>query len=192
MNKFKFFREGLKNWRTTGTITPSSKHLCRRMVQHVDFESAKVIVELGAGNGVITKHILKNMSPNTILLCFEVNERFYEHLNQIEDPRLHVILDSAENIGKHLNNHGLKEIDYILSAIPFVSLPQELSRRIITVCRDYLRYDGLFIQFHYSLLVKKLYQSIFGNVNVHWAPINVPPAFVLVSRKDSIISPKGL
>ena len=59
MNSMKFLREGIKNLRTVGTLTRSSKFVCREMVNQVDFSKVKNVVELGAGDGVITKHIFK-------------------------------------------------------------------------------------------------------------------------------------
>ena len=77
----------------------------------------------------------------------------------------------------------MEEVDYFISAIPFVALPKELGYSIVRACHKRLRQSGLYIQLHYSLLAKSLYESIFGNVDVNFVPLNVPPAFVLVSEK---------
>lgn len=183
LSTIEFFKESIKNLKTVGTLTRSSKYLCKGMIKHVNFEEANVIVELGAGDGVITKHILNSMKPDAILLTFEVNERFCKKLRKIEDKRCIVIEDSAENISRYLKQVNAKHIDYIVSAIPFVALPDELGYSIISECKKYMKYGGLFIQMHYSLLAKKLYDNVFGNVDVNFVPINVPPAFVLVSEK---------
>jgi phospholipid N-methyltransferase len=183
MGNLHFFRESLKNIRTTGTITRSSKSLCKHMIKYVNFNEAKVLVELGAGDGVITKHILNKMKADTKLLSFEVNAEFCKRLRAINDPRLIIIEDSAENLEKYLLEHKLKEVDAVISAIPFVSLPDELGLSIIGECERFLKIGGKFTQMHYSLLAKKLYQKVFGNVNVHFVPINIPPAFVLVCEK---------
>lgn len=183
MTKIEFFKESVKNIKTIGSIARSSKYLCQGMIKHVDFDNAKVIVELGAGDGVITEHILAAMKPDTKLLSFEVNELFCIKLRKIDDPRLIVVEDTAENVEKYLKEIGATEIDYVVSAIPFVSLPDELGYSIISKCKNLLKNGGLFIQVHYSLLAKKLYTNIFGNVNINFVAINIPPAFVLVSEK---------
>ena len=183
MGNIEFLKESLKNIRTTGTITRSSKTLCKRMIKYADFKDAKVLVELGAGDGVITKHILKKMEKDTKLLCFEVNPEFCKLLRSINDPRLLVVEDSAENLEKYLKLHDFKEVDAVISAIPFVSLPDELGLSIIGECARFLKKGGFFTQMHYSLLAKKLYQKVFGNVGVHFVPMNIPPAFVLVCEK---------
>jgi phospholipid N-methyltransferase len=178
-----FFREGLKNLGTVGTITRSSPFLCRKVADMVDFDAARTIVELGAGDGVITRHILSRLHPDGKLLAFEVLPQLCARLHQIDDPRLVVIEDSAEHISRYLQEEGLQQVDYIVSAIPFVMLPDELGIRILSACKSVLRPGGLFVQVHYSLLAKKLYEGVFGNVRVAWTPWNIPPAFVLVSER---------
>ena len=65
--KFNFFKEAVKNYKTSGTIIPSSRYLANKMLNEIDFTTAEVIVELGPGNGAITHHIL-NKIPLTILI----------------------------------------------------------------------------------------------------------------------------
>ncbi|GIS50844.1 MAG: hypothetical protein Ct9H90mP25_2780 [Gammaproteobacteria bacterium] len=44
----------LKNFKTTGTITPSSKKLVERLLAPIDFSETLLIAELGPGNGCFT------------------------------------------------------------------------------------------------------------------------------------------
>lgn len=183
MGTIEFFKEGFKNIKTVGTITRSSKFVCKEMVSHVDFSTAKVVVELGAGDGVITKHILRAMSEDAVLLCFEVNPAFCKQIRKIKDKRLIVVEDTAELLPKYLKENNLGEVDAVISAIPFVALPEELSYKIVGICKDNMKKSGKYIQIHYSLLTKKMYKKVFGNVDVNFVPINIPPAFILVSEK---------
>lgn len=183
MNRIKFLREGMKNMKTVGTVTRSSRYLCRSMVKQADFSEAKVLVELGAGDGVLTKHILSSMRPDARLLAFEVQSSFCDVLRRIDDDRLVVVEDSAEKIGEYLRENGVEKADHILSAIPFVLLPKEAARAIITASRDHLCNSGRFIQVHYSLILKSLYEDIFPRVDVNFVPINLPPAFVISCGK---------
>ena len=176
LNHIEFFKESVKNLKTVGTITRSSDFLCKRMIKHVDFENAQTIVELGAGDGVITKHILNSMKKDSSLIVFEVNSAFCEELRKIDDDRLTVVEDSAENVEQYVES----KVDYFISAIPFVMLPKKLAVSILNVCKNTLSSQGKFIQVHYSLVIKKMYQKIFGDVKVNFVPLNLPPAFVLV------------
>mgnify|MGYP001794994060 FL=1 len=54
-------RQQLRTLKTTAAITPSSPFVANRICRYIDFEKAEVLVEHGAGNGAITKYILKRM-----------------------------------------------------------------------------------------------------------------------------------
>ncbi len=185
MDKLDFIVEGIRNLKTVGSVTPSSKYLCRAMIEPIDFAKAKVIVELGPGNGVITSYILEAMQADSKLFAFEVNDSFCELLSQKygHDTRFHLIAASAENIEQHLSEHNHDQADYVISAIPFTILPDEIAKTIIRESKRILKPGGLFIQFHYSLFAKKMYQEIFDEVKVDFVPLNFPPAFVLECKK---------
>jgi phospholipid N-methyltransferase len=182
-NTIHFLKEGLKNLRTVGTLTRSSKYLCQLIVDQIDFQQAQVIIELGAGDGVITKFILRNMKPDARLFVFELNDKFCRQLRDIHDERLVVIEESAEFQQEFLRSHGYDKVDFVVSAIPFVVLPNALARKIVTTSKTLLKSGGQFIQVHYSLALKNFYNEMFGNVAVKWEPLNVPPAFILTCEK---------
>ncbi len=185
MSTLSFLKEGLKNLRTTGTITRSSPALCRAAIAAIDFQQVKVIVELGAGDGVITRHILQHLAPDGVVIAFEVAKDLCEDMRAIGDPRLIVAEDSAEHIARYLEAAGYKQADAIVSAIPFAVLPPELGKRIVAAARDCLRLGGRFHQIHYSLKTRNYYKEAFGKVLTRWVPWNLPPAFVLYCVKES-------
>ncbi len=164
--------------KTSATITRSSKFVCKKMIQYVDFEHADLIIELGAGDGVITEHILEAMGPNTKLMAFEILDSFCEKLHEIDDDRLIVINDTAENLGKYLEQYGFSQIHDVVSAIPFVALPKDLSKRILKKVKQYIRPGGSYSQLHYSTLAKNIYEEVFGKVETEFVPLNIPPAFL--------------
>ena len=183
MGAIDFLAESLRNLKTVGTVTRSSPSLCKRAIGPVDFGTARNLVELGAGDGVITKHILAAMHPEARLLAFEVNPRFCTQLRALDDDRLVVIEDSAERLPQYLAQHQIKTLDAVVSAIPFVSLPRQLAHSIVGLCRDALRKGAPFCQVHYSLVMKKVYAGIFGNATARFVPLNLPPAWVVTSVK---------
>ena len=183
MGPISFFRESIRDIKTIGTITRSSQSLCRGAIKPIDFGAARFLVELGAGDGVITEHILAGMHPDAKLLSFEVNPKFCKKLRELKDERLIIVEDTAEKLPEYLAKNGFGEVDSVVSAIPFVSLPKSLADTIVSLCRDALRVGAPFSQVHYSLVRKKVYQGIFGNVKIDFVPLNIPPAFVLTSRK---------
>ncbi len=186
MRNLTFLKESLANFRSVGSVTRSSKFLCKAMIEPIDFHRNKIIVELGPGDGVITEFILKSLAEDGILIVFEINEAFCEKLKTIDDSRLVVVNDSAHLLQDYMKKLELDHIDAIVSALPFVVLPEELSNSILKTCFDSLRRGGLFIQMHYSLLRKRWYEKMFGKLVVNFVPINFPPAFVFVCRKGAV------
>jgi phospholipid N-methyltransferase len=184
MSPFEFLKESFKNIRTTGAVARSSKYLVREMMRPIDFTTAKIIVELGAGDGVLTVDLLQRMSLDTVLLCFEINPEFCKILRgAIDDPRFILIEDSAEHLETYLTQYGFSSADYIVSAIPFIALPTDLVHRIVQTAHKALKQNGLYIQFHYSSRIQKMYLKFFGNVTIEFVPLNIPPAFVMICRK---------
>jgi phospholipid N-methyltransferase len=184
MSHLSFLKESFRSIRTTGAVMRSSRWLVREMLQPINFDKAKVVVELGAGSGAFTEELLSRMLPDAHLLSFEINPEFCKILRgSISDPRFILIEDSAAALPEHLKKLGFGQADYIISGIPFVTLPTEIVHQIVTAAHKSLKSNGLFIQFHYSSLIQKMYQQFFGNVEVKLVPLNIPPAFVMVCRK---------
>jgi phospholipid N-methyltransferase len=185
MNHLSFLKESFRSIRTTGAVMRSSRWLVREMMLPIDFEKAHVVVELGAGSGAFTEELLSRMPSDSHLLSFEINPEFCKILRgTITDPRFILIEDSAAALPEHLKKQGFGQADYIISGIPFVTLPTELVHQIVSASYKSLKINGLFIQFHYSSLIQKMYQQFFGNVTVKLVPLNIPPAFVMICRKN--------
>lgn len=182
--KFNFFREAIKNYKTSGTIVPSSRFLAKKMVEKIDFSNADIIVELGPGNGAITEHILKKIGRNTTLICFEINDAFFSELQKIEHPQLILLNASAENINEELLKLGVTYANHIISSLPLTIIPNEISTEILKASHKVLKTNGLFMQYQYSLTYLSKLKSVFGKgVSLHFEPINFPPAFVYACKK---------
>lgn len=176
----------MRNLRSTGSVAPSSRFLCRAIVEKIDPARAEVVVELGPGDGVITRYILERLKPEARLVIFEINEVFVEKIKAgFNDPRLTVIHDSAENMETHFKHLGITQVSYFVSGIPFVMLPEALTEAITRECLRFLTLHGKFIQFHYSPLLLRFYKKVFGNATFEVVPLNIPPALVVSCEKKA-------
>ncbi|CAL2079938.1 class I SAM-dependent methyltransferase [Tenacibaculum sp. 190524A02b] len=181
---FNFFREAVKNYKTSGTLVPSSKYLAKRMLNYIDFKTAKVIVELGPGDGAITKNILKKIQPQTLLICFEINDAFLKELKKINHPQLILVKQSAEDIENQLKKLGLTNADYIVSSLPLSIIPKKISSSILLNSYKVLSNNGLFIQYQYTLSYFKKLKEVFGeHIVLDFETLNFPPAFVYKCAK---------
>lgn len=75
-----FFLEAIKDIKTIGSITGSSKQLIEKMIKPIPFENKLQIVEFGAGDGCITRAIQSKLSIGSHLKSFELNESLYQRL----------------------------------------------------------------------------------------------------------------
>lgn len=191
MDNLDVFLESVKNLKTVGTVAFSSKFLVKKMVAPINYRNARCIVELGTGNACITKGLLQKMNPQTQLFSFEINAKFYEMVKgQLNDRRLHLINDSAENLGTYIRQAGFEKADCIVSSLPLVSLPKEIEYNIVKAIIENLTPEGMFIQYSYSTVQLKKFETLFGehNVKLKFAALNFPPAFVYICRNTEQLS----
>src|ERR1700683_5710412 len=118
-----FLIESIRSFSTTASVLPSSKHLASARLRPIDFERARVIVELGAGTGAVTLEFLQRMRPDTRLYALDINARFIEFLREtISDPRLVPLVGAAEDLGEILREQGLRKGDAIISSLGLATL----------------------------------------------------------------------
>ena len=165
-----------------GAVSPSSRFLGEKMLCNIDFSKEKIIVELGPGTGVFTDMIIKRMAPDAKLLVFELNDNFFESLNErINDPRVTIIHDSAEFIEKYLEKD--QKADVIVSSLPLMVFPVELREKIVLEAYECLKQHGNYIQFQYSLQSKKLLATKYSTIDIKFTIKNFPPDFVYTCNK---------
>lgn len=181
MKWIKFLKEYIKSPRTIGAIAPSSERLAKKMIENINFEMAECIVEYGPGTGVFTEQLVRNKKRNTILILIEYNEKFCKALEGKYNDYDNVVVvnDSAENIDKYLEKYKVKEVDYVLSGLPFASLPKNISNKILKKTRNIIKEKGLFITFQYTLIKKGYLESYFEDISFERVLYNLPPAYVL-------------
>ena len=178
MGKSNLLIELYSNLSTTGALTFSSKALVQKMVNTVSLDDAKVIVELGGGDGSITRGIVERLPANARLLVFEINESFCEAMQkEFSQENVEIINDSAENLANYLNG---EEIDFIFCSLPFTLISKEATTRILSQSATHLSKKGFFVAICYSYVLKNLFKKHFKKVNVEFTLKNLPPAFVMV------------
>ena len=179
-----FFKSFLKSPLRTGSIVQSSPALAKKMLEKIDFQNTRCVVELGGGAGIITRKILKKMRPNALLLCFEIEPALAQKLRSIKDSRLIIVNDCAENIDVYLKKCGFQKADCVVSGLPLASLPPQTSRNILRNIYAYLGSGGQYVQFQYTLASLRQIKYLFSSVAVSFVLLNFPPAFVYVCIKS--------
>lgn len=172
-----FAKNFLQHPKMLGSLVPSSRFLIDRLLNKIDWERARTVVEYGPGVGTITAHILRRMSPEARLVVFEMNEDFVRYLRRVyPDKRLHVVHGSAENVQKELDRLKLDGADFIISGIPFTTMPMELRERIMRESREALNPGGAAVVYQFTRAVLPYLRSHFHRIDQDFEPRNILPA----------------
>lgn len=148
----------IKHFFETGAIKETSRDVEIEICQRIPIDRDVVVVEFGMGHGNITREILKTISPNSTLYAFEINEEFCSHVREtIDDHRLVIINDGAENLKKYLS----KEIDCVIASIPFTFLSEQKGAGILKDSCDLLKQNGWFSQVLFTKFNFKKFTSVF-------------------------------
>lgn len=165
----------MKNFRTTGSITSSSKTLVKKLVEPLPTHRPLVIVELGPGDGCVTRAILDKVHQESSVTAFEINPVFVEKLAGIEDSRLRVLSIGAERLTDYV---AAGTVDYVVSSLPLSMIPKEIKEAILKQSQLVLQPEGRFLQFQYALQDYGLLKDYFNRVSVSFTMANLPPAFI--------------
>jgi phospholipid N-methyltransferase len=180
-----FLRGFLKHPVMVGSVIPSSKILIDKMLEPVDWTNTKLFVEYGPGVGTFTQHILDRLSPDATLLAIDTNSDFTAYLNgKFTDSRLEAVTGSAANVRKIMADCGFEHADYILSGLPFSTLPPGVGPKIATETAEALRPGGAFLVYQFSPKVREFIDPHFDRVDKGFEWINVPPATLFWAWKD--------
>jgi phospholipid N-methyltransferase len=168
-----------------GSIIPSSRFLVNQVLEPIDWDRARVIVEYGPGVGTITQEILRRMHPDARLIAIETNSAFVRFLpTSLPDPRLHVVHDSAAQVQAVLQRLGYTHASYIISGIPLGSMPERLRADIVAESRAALEPGGAFLVYQFTSRVLPVLQRTFGDVRRGFERRNLPPAQLFVCATD--------
>lgn len=160
-----------------GALTPSSPYLVRRLLRHVDWSRVKVVVEYGPGVGTFTREVLTHMPEGARLIAIEMNPDFVRVLRKtVDDPRLSIVHGSAADVAEHLRAHGFDHADYVISGIPFSTMPEPIRAATLQATQAALEPDGKFLVYQYSGRVQRHLERFFGEVRGEREWLNVPPA----------------
>jgi phospholipid N-methyltransferase len=178
-----FARNFFRHPRMLGSIVPSSRFLIKQLLEPINFNRARVIVEYGPGVGGITAEVLRHMRADATLIAIETNPDFVRYLGDaIDDKRLRIIQGSAAQVDEILRRFGCLRADYIISGIPFSTIPAPEREQILRKTRDVLEPGGAFLVYQFSTRVLQDLQRVFGYVGRKFQPLNVLPAHLFICQ----------
>ncbi len=182
MKPIDFIKIAVKDYKKVGAVTITSPHTIRRVLKGLK-PGSKYIVEYGAGNGVITKEILKTLPEDGKLVAIELHAPLLEKLSEIQDKRLIVINGDVLKESGDFNRLGLPTVDAVISSLPLALFSGKERKQLVEHTYKGLSEGGRFIICQYSLLALPLLKRVFKKINYSLELRNIPPYFVIVGEK---------
>ncbi|MCI0756999.1 class I SAM-dependent methyltransferase [Teichococcus vastitatis] len=172
-----FLREWARNPLRMGSITPSSPALCRRIARLTRCAPDEVVVELGAGTGVISRALLEHGLAPRQLVVVEIEEGMAAHLRRTL-PGVTVLSGDAFALPEILPAALHGRVGTAICGIPLVLLPLERQRRFVAAVEAVAPGQG-FLLYSYCVTSPLPWRRLgLAARREAWTPLNLPPASV--------------
>lgn len=171
-----FFRGFVEHPKMVGSIIPSSRFTVKRMLEPVDWRSCRVFVEYGPGIGTFCQPVLDRMSGDGTLIVIDTNPLYIDYLKgAIRDKRFHAVHGSAEDVEAIVRDLGFDHADYVLSGLPFSTLPSGVAPAIAAATHRVLRPGGAFLVYQFTAACRDYMRPHFARIDSGFEWLNVLP-----------------
>jgi ornithine lipid N-methyltransferase len=174
-----FLGKFLKHGTAIASLAPSSPWLSRTTVRNVDWSRARVVVELGAGTGPITRVIAERARPECRVVVLERDPDFSRLLRERFQglANFEIIEGDVRDLAGVLADRGIGAVDHVISGLPVPSFPKDLQRDLFRVVRGIMAPDATFNQItEMPWVYWRFYRRFFDDVRFAFQPLNFPPA----------------
>lgn len=171
-----FFKGFVQHPRMVGSIIPSSRFTVNKMLAPVDWDECKLFVEYGPGIGTFCQPVLDRLHADGRLVVIDTNPLYIDYLRKtIDDPRFHAVLGSAEHVEEIVRSHGHDYADYVLSGLPFSTLPEGVGPAIAAATHRVIRPGGAFLVYQFSAKARDFMTKHFAHVEQGFELWNILP-----------------
>lgn len=172
-----FLKRWLANPLQMGSVIPSSPALCRKIAALVERREDEVVVELGAGTGVISRALLAAGVPPERLVVVEIVRDMADHLRRVL-PGVNVIQGDAFDLAKALPERMHGKVGTAICGIPLVMLPLAQQKRFVDAVESVAPGKG-FLLYTYCITSPLPWRKLGLTARREaWTPLNAPPASV--------------
>ena len=180
-----FFRGFVEHPKMVGSIIPSSRFTIRKMLEPVNWDECKLFVEYGPGVGTFCRPVLERLPRDGKLLVIDTNPLYIDYLKRtITDGRFVAVHGSAADVQGIVRAIGYEEADYVLSGLPFSTLPDGVGPAIAEATHDVLRPGGAFLVYQFSTAARDFMAKHFARIEQGFELWNVLPCQLFWGWKD--------
>jgi phospholipid N-methyltransferase len=180
-----FFKGFLKHPVMVGSIIPSSPATIAKMLAPVKWDECRLFVEYGPGVGTFCRPVLERLRGDGALIVIDTNPDFIAYLQKsIRDSRFTAVLGSAAEVEAIVRAHGHDHADYVLSGLPFSTLPTGVGPAIAAATHRVLRPGGAFLVYQFSAKARDFMARHFARIDHGFELWNVLPVQLFWAWKD--------
>ena len=180
-----FFRGFLEHPKMVGSIIPSSSATIDKMLAPVDWAECKVFVEYGPGVGTFCRPVLDRLRRDGSLIVIDTNPLYIDYLKKtISDSRFHAVLGSAADVEEIVRALGHDHADYVLSGLPFSTLPEGVGPAIAAATYRVVRPGGAFLTYQFSTTARDYTARHFPRIETGFTWLNIPPCLLCWGWKE--------
>lgn len=180
-----FFEGFLKHPVMVGSIIPSSRFTIRKMLAPVNWDECRLFVEYGPGVGTFCRPVLERLRGDATLIVIDTNPLYIDYLRRtIGDSRFIAVHGSAADVEDIVRSHGHDHADYVLSGLPFSTLPDGVGPAIAQATYDVLRPGGAFLVYQFSAKARDFMARHFTRIDQGFELLNILPCQLFWGWKD--------
>ena len=181
----RFIKSWIDDPGRTGSVTPSSPALARRMASFVDPAQPGPVIEIGPGTGPVTEALIERGIDESRLVLVEYSSEFCALLRK-RFPRATVVQGDAYALTQTLAGHLGEKAVALVSSLPLFNRPPAARTALAKEVFPLLVEGAPFIQFTYSVIspIPRRGSGLKAFVS-EWVLRNIPPARVWVYRQGS-------
>jgi phosphatidylethanolamine/phosphatidyl-N-methylethanolamine N-methyltransferase len=179
----RFIKSWIDDPGRTGSVTPSSPFLARRMASFVDPAIPGPVIEIGPGTGPVTEALIERGISEERLILVEYSPDFCALLRQ-RFPRATVVEGDAYALSTTLAGHLQEKAIAVVSSLPLFNRPPAMRSALAKDAFTLLVEGAPLIQFTYSVIspVPRKGSGLKAFAS-DWVLRNIPPARVWVYRQ---------
>ena len=168
-----------------GSIIPSSRFTIQKMLDPVNWPECKLFVEYGPGVGTFCRPVLERLPRDGTLIVIDTNPLYIDYLKAtIADSRFFPVLGSAADVEAIIRAHGHDHADYVLSGLPFSTLPDGVGPAIAAATHRVLRPGGAFLVYQFSAKARDFMARHFTRIDQGFELLNILPCKLFWGWKD--------
>ena len=181
-----FFEGFVKHPVMVGSIIPSSRFTINKMLAPVNWDECKLFVEYGPGVGTFCRPVLERMRRDAQLIVIDTNPLYIDYLKRtIGDSRFSAVNGSAADVEDIVRAHGHAHADYVLSGLPFSTLPDGIGPAIAAATHRVLRPGGAFLVYQFSAKARDFMAKHFTRIDNGFELLNILPCQLFWGWKDA-------